>query len=270
MNILGYEILPSVPNETLYMAVAALVFVGLIVLFLRRKKDETYAHKDIDVEAPKEFKDMMKTSAAKIFGSKFFLWNGPIKLGRISAFSPISWDTKLSLEQNLAGRSERKKLEDTLKEIKAVADQVRGINVPQVPAPVINFYCFEVIKDNPIAKLLYAFGFGKNYHIVDKKLCRRNYHEYEVNLYARPKHEFKNVYVYGEMAKMYALNIADKLTVHQLCNAIVNYVVKMDYVEMKTANYAARAREYSDIKHTGWQRGEQKLRKGDEEGPPTA
>lgn len=258
MNIFGTEFLPSVPNEVLYFFILGIIII-FVLKFLPKKHD--YPRKDIDVEGPKEFADMMNVSGTKIMNNKFYLYNGPIKLGRIGAFSPIHYDSKLALAMNIKKGREARDLKDRMDELRLLAKQVQGVSVPEAEPMVDNFYLFEVIKDTPIHKILYMFGFGKNYHLVDQILTTPMYHEYNINLYARPIHFFKNVYVYSEMSKAVALNIADRLTVKQVLNGVINFVPKMDYIEMKTANYAAKAREYTDIKDKSWKKREENLEK---------
>ena len=252
MNIFGIE----VADQTVFMIGLAIIGVLIVLIIKGRKKAETYAKKDIDVEAPQEFSDLMKDTGEKIFSAKFDLMNGPIKLGRITAFSPIHFDSRLSLASNL-------KTMGTKKEIKALVDQVKGLGMD--PTEMMdNFTLFEVIKDNPINKILFLFGIGKIYHLVDQKFITQGYKSFNVDLYARPFKYYKSIYVYSEASKQVALNIADKLTVKQVCNGVINFIPKMEYIEGRAALFASKAREASDIKDTSWKKREQNLNPDDE------
>lgn len=249
MNIFGIEILPSIPNEILYFFVLGIIVVVFIKYF--KGKPKTYPKKDIDVEAPKEFADLMKDTGEKIFSSKFDLMNGPIKLGRVTAFSPIHFDSRLSLVSNIKNMG-------TKKELKALVEQIKGTGMNPTEL-VDNFTLFEVIKDNPINKILFLLGIGKIYHLVDEVFVTQGYKSFQVNLYARPVKYYKNIYVYSESSKQVALNIADKLTVKQVCNGVINFIPKMEYIEGRAAYFASKAREASDIKETSWKKREQNL-----------
>lgn len=254
MNLFGYEFLPNIPNDTLYLAVAALVVVALIMLVLRRKKED-YPRKDIDVEGPKEIADMIKTANIKVFGDKIMLYDGPVKLGRVTKMMPWHFDSELSMRISLAKAKKKKELEALVEQVRAKGGDAVSKDEPLVD----NFYIFEVIKDNPLFKILYIFGFGKAYHIADMKAVTEGYKQYSINIYMQPQHWFKNVYIYSKMSKAIALNIADRLTLKQTLNGVINYIPKMDYIEMKTAHYVAKAREYSDIKDKSWKKREENL-----------
>lgn len=255
MNIFGFE----VSDQTAMMVVFAILGVAVVLFLKSRKKEDSYEKKDIDKEGPKAFSEYMKDTGAKTFDCKYMLFNGPIKLGRITSFSPISWDSKIATYANLSANKEKKMVDEKITELKKLADQVKGVTIDHNAVLIDNFYLFEVIKDTPIHKILYILGIGKIYHLVDQEYTERGYHEYNINLYARPKQEFKNVYIYSEKSKALALNITDRLTVHQLANGVVNYIPKMEFVEMKTANYAAKARENLENKETSWQRRDKNL-----------
>ena len=243
-------------NDNIPLLLIIVVFLFfLFILFKGRKKEETYKKKDLDTEGTQEIKDCAEMGK-KIYRDKYELTNGPIKLGRVTLFSPISWDSKISIWDNIAKTSKNE-------EIKSLIEQVKGLGLK--PEQMIdNFYLFEIVKDTIIGRIKYLFNLGKSYHIVDKDFCVKSYRQYEINLYARPLRWYKNVYIYSEKSKAVALNISDKLTVKSVCNGVINLAPKIDFVEMRTANYAAKARELAEVKHTDWKRKEQNLNPDEE------
>ena len=242
----------GIPDETIILAVVAIAAVFLFAFF-KKKKDEGPPKIDIDIEGPKELADMIKTANANVFSDKILLWNGPIKLGRITKMMPWHFDSEASLKANLNANKEAEKLRKQI--------------IGNVDLAVENFYLFEVIKDGLIGNLGFIFGFGKKYHIVDQKAAIIGYKQISINLYMQPYHYFKNVYIYSGMSKAVALNIAYRITVKQVLNGVINFLPKMDYIETKTANYAAKAREYSDIKDKTWKKREEHLEKESDEEP---
>lgn len=256
---LDCELYPGFP---LFAALLIAFIVVFVILVPKGKSDDIKKPKDIDPdkEASKELKDILRTQGQRI-SHDIYLRQGPITKGRIVYWSFFRYDRLTSMIENAKSN----------KSVQKLMSQVRNERLPHD-----NFFLLEIMPAHGFAfgfiievieELLNSiFGWFAKWYLVDMRAVSVGPLEYNISIFWQQRRDYKKVYVFSEMGRQVIKEmIIDKLTVKQSDKGILNRIPTIQYHDLRSAKFAAKAREMQDLKDKSWKKREENLEKEPDE-----
>ncbi len=259
--------------------VIAILLSTIILKWIKEKGTPKFARKDLKKIINKDIKKVLEFFSQKLtLSNKLKLRHGYLILGNIKRMTIVNW-TEKSRTMTQVKRIKVKR-PDKIKTIKAKVvkgkfkkattqrikqpdktqiskqNQMMGVTATQIlqklrgkdqPRSKLRirgkkFYLIEFYKDNVIGKIKFFIGWKPTYAVIDYTKVRESGDQFIIDLKTGYSY-FLGVFVFSKSTKEYVTDLAYKETYQDILDELINYIPKINYLEVALAGVISKLRE---------------------------
>lgn len=231
----------SLIGQNIWLIIALLGGAFIVYHFFFKGKEKQIKRVSLEKTIIEDLDLLYKTFG---IGMNLELSTGLATIGHVLGYINIFFDPTKTQFQNLNANKQLKLF--VKKESEKVKSKDQNDN-KEKPQFIEELYLFKACGTGRFDKILaLLFDRGTKYYLIKKDLVKFNHYQVVINPYGEPDTYYKLI-VYGKAAKLKIDSIAYKVALQNTLEELVNYIPKMNYLEVDIGGAIAKMREKAII-----------------------